>query len=57
MKENPNKQNDELSSKERSEVNRHLKRKSHVKEVLTNKENKQKLMDFIFGKSEENPLA
>lgn len=52
-----NKQNDEMLRKGSSELYKIEKEKARKKEILSNGDNKQKLMNFLFGKSEVNPLS
>ena len=42
--------------KERSKISYSTKSNGTVKTQLSNEEIKQKTLDFIFGKSEENPI-
>jgi len=57
MKTNLNIQNDEMTRKERSEIYKIEKEKARKKQILQDPESKKQLMDFLFGKSDENPLA
>lgn len=55
-KVNLNKEQDEAARKGLSSVNREAKVKAERKEKLKNEEVKVKSMDYIFGKTDVNPL-
>ena len=57
MKTNMNEENDILLRKERSELHKIEKQREKNKEKLQRVDNVEKLRNFIFGKSTENPLA
>lgn len=56
MKSNVNAENDNFLRKGISAVYHTEKAKKSMKAQLSDPETKQKTLDFIFGKSEENPI-
>lgn len=56
MKSNVNEENDKIQRAGISALYKETKAKKSKQELLKDDEIKQKTMDFIFGKSEENPL-
>jgi len=55
-KKKPEPENDKLNREEAKGYNSRKKLSEERKEKLKDKEVKDKLMDYIFSKSEENPL-
>lgn len=56
-KKKPEPENDTFKSVENKALNRIKKEKEIRKEKLKNEDIKKATMDFIFGKSNENPLG
>jgi hypothetical protein len=56
MKSNANEENDKIQRAGISALYKETKAKKSKQELLKDDEIKQKTLDFIFGKSEENPL-
>jgi len=56
LKSEKNKENDSFNRKGLSNAQKTAKQKAEVAEALKNPETKQKLMDFILGISDINPL-
>lgn len=57
MKSELNKDNDIMSRKGLSELYKSKKEIKRKVDLLQDKDIKQKTMDFIFGKTDENPLS